>query len=67
MTAIRNPKDLPLPPPTQAWLSVLEAARIAGLGRSTIYELVTKKLIPAKRVGKRWLIPRAGLERFLQP
>ena len=46
-------------------LSVPEACRIAGLGRTKIYEAITAGRLKARKVGKRTLILRADLDSFL--
>lgn len=45
--------------------SVPEAAKILGIGRSLAYEIAAAGQIPTIRIGKRILIPIAGLEKFL--
>ena len=45
--------------------SVDEAARLLGLGRSSMYELVNRGELPVVRVGRRILIPTASLAAFL--
>jgi excisionase family DNA binding protein len=47
-------------------LSVREAARLLGVGRDTTYVLVRERRIPAVRVGRRILVPRAALERWIE-
>jgi excisionase family DNA binding protein len=49
----------------RATFSVDEAAKYLGLGRVATYEAVRKGEIPAVRVGKRWLVPKAALEKML--
>ena len=46
-------------------ISVNEAAKILGIGRSAAYEGVKSGQIPAIRVGGRWLVPLAALDRML--
>ena len=46
-------------------ISVEEAAQYLGIGRSAAYEGVRRGDIPSVRVGKRWLIPVASLEKML--
>lgn len=46
-------------------LSVADAAKMLGLGKSSMYELVRQKKIPHVRVGRRVLIPRRALESWL--
>ncbi|RMF09398.1 MAG: DNA-binding protein [Alphaproteobacteria bacterium] len=50
---------------TRQTVSVEEAARILGLGRSSAYEAVRRGDIPSLRIGRRILVPRAALERLL--
>jgi excisionase family DNA binding protein len=46
-------------------LSVPEAARLLGIGRNTAYEAIRRGEIPALRIGRRLLVPRAALGRLL--
>ena len=43
-----------------------EAACLLGLSRSSLYEAIRVGVIPALRVGRRLLIPKAALERLLE-
>jgi len=45
--------------------SVEEAAALLGLSRATTYSLVNQKQIPGIQYGKRWIIPKAALEKQL--
>lgn len=45
--------------------TVEEAALLLGLSRSFAYEAVQRGEIPSMRIGKRILVPKAALERFL--
>ena len=45
--------------------TVAEAAKILGIGRSTAYELILQGELAATRIGRRWLVSPAVLERFL--
>jgi excisionase family DNA binding protein len=47
-------------------LTVDEAAECLGIGRSLAYEMVRQGKIPAIRLGGKWLISKAGLERMLE-
>lgn len=42
-----------------------EAARLLGLSRGIAYQYVRDGVIPAQRVGRRWLIPRRRLHAWL--
>jgi excisionase family DNA binding protein len=46
-------------------LSVEEAAAALGISRAFAYEAVQRGEIPSIRIGRRILVPRAKLERFL--
>lgn len=46
-------------------VSVVEAARILGIGRNLAYEGVARGEIPSIRVGGRILIPVAALNQML--
>ena len=46
-------------------LTVSEAAALLGIGRNTAYEGVRRGQIPAIKIGRRLLIPRAALEAVL--
>lgn len=47
-------------------MSVVEVASMLGIGRNAAYQLVNRKGFPALRVGNRWVIPVAALERWLE-
>lgn len=49
----------------RATLTVEEVAELLGIGRGTAYDAVRGGTIPAKRVGRRWLVPVAELLTFL--
>ena len=46
-------------------LTVDEAAAALRIGRGTAYEAIRRKELPAIRLGRRLLVPRAALERML--
>ena len=46
-------------------LTPMEVARLLGLGKNTTYDAIRRGDIPAIRVGKRLLVPRAALEEWL--
>jgi len=54
-----------LPDSASGTLSVPEAARLLGIGRNTAYEAIRRGEIPALRIGRRLLVPRAALESLL--
>jgi excisionase family DNA binding protein len=51
--------------PERRTLSVEEAARLLGIGRTAAYEAVHRGQIPHIPIGRRLLVPRDALERLL--
>lgn len=47
-------------------LTIPEAARLLGISRAAAYEGVRRSEIPAVRIGRRLLVPRAAFERWLE-
>jgi excisionase family DNA binding protein len=47
-------------------LNVRDGARLLSVSRSRVYELVHSRQIPSVRLGKRILIPRTTLARFIE-
>ncbi len=45
--------------------TVTEVAKLLGIGRSAAYEAARTGQIPTVRIGKRILVPAAGLQRML--
>jgi excisionase family DNA binding protein len=52
--------------PLPLLLSPAEAARQLSLSRRTVYHLIESKQLRAVNYGRRRLIPREGLERFVR-
>ena len=50
---------------TSMTYSIDEAAKLLGIGRNHAYEAAKRGEIPAIRIGKRIVVPRAALERLL--
>lgn len=46
-------------------LSVSEACRVAGIGRTKIYEAISDGRLKARKLGKRTLVLRGDLQAFL--
>ncbi len=46
-------------------MTVEEAAKALRIGRSLAYELARRGELPTIRLGKRLLVPKAGLDRML--
>jgi excisionase family DNA binding protein len=53
------------PSPAPLSVSVDEAARLIGVGRSTMFSLLEEGHIRSVKVGARRLVPRRALEEFL--
>jgi excisionase family DNA binding protein len=50
---------------TALLIGVREAARLLGIGRDTAYTLIREGRLPAIHIGRRVLVPRAALERWI--
>lgn len=46
-------------------LSISETSRVSGIGRTKLYEAISDGRLTARKFGKRTIILRADLERFL--
>ena len=46
-------------------LSIAQATRILGIGRSTLYGIIKDGRLPVRKLGKRTLIIRDDLEHFI--
>ena len=51
--------------PTKLTLSVTEMAEALGISRPIAYELVKRKDFPAIQIGRRVVIPKSELNRWL--
>lgn len=51
--------------PRSAVYTPKQVAAMLGLARALVYELLNTGQIPAKRLGKRWIIPRAVFDTWL--
>ena len=47
-------------------LRIPEAAQLVGLGRSSIYELISAGDLPVVRVGRAVRVPRLAIERWAE-
>lgn len=59
-------KEMAVIPMNRKAVSVPEAAEMIGLSVTRMYQLVHCGQVPAKHVGKRWLVPLAALDRWLE-
>lgn len=46
-------------------LSIAQTTRILGIGRSTLYAIIKDGQLPVRKLGKRTLIMREDLDRFI--
>jgi excisionase family DNA binding protein len=47
-------------------MTVTECARFLGIGRNAAYEAVRRVELPAIRIGRRLLVPKAALRQLLE-
>lgn len=52
-------------PAVRPTVTVTEAGQILGVGRSAAYDAVARGDLPSIRLGRRLLVPTAGLRRLL--
>lgn len=52
--------------PDDATVSVPNAGRILGIGRSTAYRLAREGSLPVLKLGRKLRVPRAALEEMLR-
>lgn len=50
---------------TRLTLTVPQAAELLGISRALTYELVARGELPSLRLGRRVVVPRRALERFI--
>ena len=48
------------------WLSLKETAAYLNMGKTSLYELARKGRIPARKIGKKWIFERAGLDGWIR-
>jgi excisionase family DNA binding protein len=46
-------------------LKIEEAAKVLGISRNTAYEAVKSGQLPTIKIGRRFLVPKAALDRML--
>ncbi len=64
MNTESTPEALEVPAERKT-LTVAEAGEALGIGRNQAYQAVRDGKIPSIRIGKRWLVPKAALDRLL--
>jgi excisionase family DNA binding protein len=47
-------------------LTIPQTAAALGIGTRLTYDLVRRSVIPALRLGRRWVVPRAALAEYLE-
>lgn len=61
-TTSRKRSSRPLP---REVLTPAQVEQITGLSKNTLYALLSSGKVPGLRAGRRWLIPRESLDRWL--
>ncbi|MGH3517054.1 MAG: helix-turn-helix domain-containing protein [Haloechinothrix sp.] len=51
--------------PHRATYTVMEVAYLLNLSRGVTYQYVREGVIPAQRIGRRWVIPRRSFHHWL--
>ena len=57
---IKNYDELPL------FLNAKNLSKVLGLSESSVYELMHEKGFPSVRIGKRFIVPRDDLKRWME-
>jgi excisionase family DNA binding protein len=52
-------------PTERQTLKIEEAAKVLGISRNTAYDAVKSGQLPTVKIGRRFLVPKAALERML--
>jgi DNA repair protein RadD len=48
------------------WLSLEDTASFLGIGKTALYTLAREGRIPGRKIGKKWIFEKAGLEKWLR-
>jgi len=48
------------------WLPLDDTASFLGMGKTALYALAREGRIPARKIGKKWIFEKAGLEKWLR-
>jgi len=51
---------------TDAWLSIDETAGYLGVGKTVLYTMAREGRIPARKIGKKWVFEKAGLDSWVK-
>jgi excisionase family DNA binding protein len=49
----------------QLTYSIEQVSELLGISRGTAYQLARDGVIPARRIGRRWMVPRKALHDWL--
>jgi len=47
-------------------IKIEEAAKVLGISRNTAYDAVKSGQLPTVKIGRRFLVPKAALDRMLE-
>ena len=50
----------------EGWLSLEETAAYLGMGKTALYALTRDGRIPARKIGKKWIFEKAGLDTWVR-
>lgn len=48
------------------WLSLEETATYLGIGKTALYTMAREGRIPARKIGKKWIFERSGLDQWVR-
>ena len=48
------------------WLSLEETAEYLGMGKTALYALARDQRIPGRKIGKKWVFEKAGLDQWVR-
>ena len=63
---VSNVKATAQQPAEKSFLTIKQAAEVSGLGASTVRLYIRKRQLRAQQVGRRVLVKRSDLEKFLE-
>ena len=49
---------------SDGWLSLEETATYLGMGKTALYALARQGRIPARKIGKKWIFQKRGLDQW---
>jgi excisionase family DNA binding protein len=53
-------------PPLEKWRSIEEVAEYLGIKRDTLYKMISRKHLPAHKVGKLWKFKLSEVDRWVR-